>query len=244
MTQFPSNDFQNYNQPSTLPPSSPAIFNAAPSPKPKKSRANLIIIICLSVLSVAMITLAIWSFINYNNEKNTVDAQVNAAVASAKKAQADSDEKKYDELKKLPYLQFTGPDDYGRVTFNYPKTWSQYISDDATNGGVFKAYLNPVSVPSVARDNTQFALRVTIEQKSYDSSVNIYSARVKSGKLSSSVVTADGVTGTRLDGSFTEDIRGIAVIFKIRDKTLTVRTDADTFKNDFEALIKTIKFNQ
>jgi hypothetical protein len=47
----------------------------------------------------------------------------------------------------------------------------------------------------------------------------------------------------RLDGSFSTDIRGSAVIFKIRDKTVTIRTDADTFKPDFENIIKTINFN-
>lgn len=50
--------------------------------------------------------------------------------------------------------------------------------------------------------------------------------------------------GTRLDGSFTEDIRGFAVIFKIRDKTVTIRSDAETFKGDFNALIQTITFNK
>jgi hypothetical protein len=67
---------------------------------------------------------------------------------------------------------------------------------------------------------------------------------VKKGDLKSSAVSADGSNGTRLDGKFTKDIRGAAVLFKIRDKTLTLRSDADTFKTDFDALIKTIKFNQ
>jgi len=57
-------------------------------------------------------------------------------------------------------------------------------------------------------------------------------------------VKADGNNGTRLDGAFTKDIRGYAVIFKIRDKTLTIRTDANTFKSDFNKLINTIKFNE
>jgi hypothetical protein len=66
---------------------------------------------------------------------------------------------------------------------------------------------------------------------------------VKKGDLRSSATSANGNNGTRLDGSFTKDIRGSAVIYKIRDKTLTIRTDADTFKPDFENIIKTINFN-
>jgi len=70
-----------------------------------------------------------------------------------------------------------------------------------------------------------------------------YKDLVKSGKLTTSSVKANSQNGTRLDGSFTKDIRGAAVIYKIRDKTAIIRTDADTFKPDFENLIKTITFN-
>jgi hypothetical protein len=66
---------------------------------------------------------------------------------------------------------------------------------------------------------------------------------VKSGALQSSTIKINGVDSTRLDGNFTKDIRGSAVLFKIRDKTVTIRTDADTFKPDFDALVASIKFN-
>jgi hypothetical protein len=52
----------------------------------------------------------------------------------------------------------------------------------------------------------------------------------------------NGENGVRLDGNFSDEIRGAAVIFKIRDKTAVLRTDADTFKPDFETLIKTVTF--
>ncbi len=71
-----------------------------------------------------------------------------------------------------------------------------------------------------------------------------YETRVKRGDLKTEAFTADGVDGTRLNGEFTNEIRGSAVLFKIRDKTLTIRTDADTFKADFDKLIQTIEFNR
>ena len=49
---------------------------------------------------------------------------------------------------------------------------------------------------------------------------------------------------SRFDGSFSDDIRGSAVIYKIRDKTVTLRTDAETFRPAFDELIKTITFNK
>jgi hypothetical protein len=197
----------------------------------------------LIVLSIILIGLAIWLFMSYTGQKTDVDTKISNAVNLAVKKQVDTDEAKFAKREKEPNREFVGPDDYGRVTFNYPKTWSVYVANDVTNGGTYEAYLNPVAVPSIS-DSQQFALRVIIENTSYSSVIASYSSLVKNGDLNSSSITANGITGTRLDGKFTDDIRGSAVIFKIRDKTLTIRTDADTFTSDFDALVTTIKFNQ
>jgi cytoskeletal protein RodZ len=203
---------------------------------------SLIITISLIVLVVITSSLAVWAFVSYREEKTNVEGKKDLAVATAKKEQADSDEEKFAQREKEPQRQFAGPDDYGRLMFNYPKTWSVYEASSTSERGNYQAYLNPIIVPSVS-DEQQYALRVTIEQKDYDQVVKSYESLVKKGDLRSSAVTTNGHNGTRLDGNFSKDIRGSAVIFKIRDKTVTLRTDADTFKTDFDTLIKTIDFN-
>lgn len=203
----------------------------------------MIATIGLILALVIAISLSAWFYVQFDEKRTDVDGQISEAVAVAKKEQADEDEAKFLEREKEPMRQFVGPDDYGRVSFDYPKTWSASVYKDASNGGSFEAYLHPIVVPPVS-STQQFAIRVLIEEKDYDKVVSGYDALVKKGDLKTSSVKADGVSGTRLDGSFTKDIRGYAVIFKIRDKTLTIRTDANTFKNDFNALIKTIKFNE
>ncbi|HET6747498.1 MAG TPA: hypothetical protein VFH06_05320 [Candidatus Saccharimonadales bacterium] len=204
---------------------------------------SMLAIIGLSVLVLVAGGLAIWAYVNYNEQKTNVDGKVKLAVAQGKKEQQDDDEVKFAEREKEPNRTFVGPDDYGRLTFNYPKTWSVYVASDVARGGSYQAYLNPVVVPPVS-PTQQFSLRVTIEQKDYDQVVKTYENLVKKGDLRTSAVSANGNNGTRLDGNFTKDIRGSAVIYKIRDKTVTVQTDADTFKPDFENIIKTINFNQ
>jgi hypothetical protein len=204
---------------------------------------SLIAIILLSIFCLAAGSAAIWAYLNYSDQKTNVDGKVNLAVANARKDQADIESAKFLEREKEPNRQFVGPDDYGRLTFDYPKTWSVYVAKDVTEGGDYLAYLNPVTVPPVS-EKQQFGLRVTIEQKDYDVVLKTYEARVKKGDLSSTAVNSNGNSGIRFDGSFTKDIRGSAVVFKVRDKTVTLRTDADTFKPDFENIIKTINFNQ
>lgn len=201
-------------------------------------------VIAMAVLFVIAGSLAIWSYVKYSQLNGDVQGKVDTAVAEAKKTQADSDAAKFAESEKEPNRTFAGPDDYGRVTFDYPKTWSAYEATDVSkNGGTYQAYLNPVAVPPVS-NSQQFALRVMIEEKEADSVIASYNTRVKKGDLKSSAITVSGVQGTRLDGLFDNNIRGSAVIFKIRDKTLMVRTDADTFKSDFNKIVQTIKFNQ
>lgn len=204
---------------------------------------SLIAIIGLIVLMLVTGSLAIWAYLNYNEQKNNVDGKIGLAVAEAKKDQSDEDEKKFAEREKEPNREFVGPDDYGRLTFDYPKTWSVYEAKDIARGGTFEAYLNPIVVPPVS-STQQYSLRVLIEEKDYDQIVKSYESLVKKGDLRSSATSANGNNGTRFDGSFSKDIRGSAVIYRIRDKTVTLQTDADTFKPDFENIIKTIKFNQ
>ena len=203
----------------------------------------LIVSIVTITTTLILAGVAVWALINYFDQKDNVDTKVSAAVAEARKEQADADEAKFLEREKDPNRQFVGPEDYGRVSFDYPKTWSVYVAEDASAGGSFEAYLNPVAVPPIAND-TQLALRVTIETGDYDREISSYSRAVNSGDLTSSSITLDGVTGTRLDGNFSDDIRGSAVIFRIRDKVVTLRTDAQTFRADFDKLIQTVTFNK
>jgi hypothetical protein len=184
-----------------------------------------------------------WSFAQYLDYKDNSDTKVDVAVATAVKVQADKDAAAFLEKEKQPNRQFVGPDDYGRLAFDYPKSWSVYEAKSATTGGTYEAYFNPSIVPTVV-SSQQFSLHVTIEDKDYDKVVDSYKSLVSKGDLVASSVKANGEDGQRLDGSFTKDIRGSAVIIKIRDKTVTIRSDAETFKTDFDALIQTITFNK
>ncbi len=197
----------------------------------------------LIILVLGSGSLAIWAYMNYNEAKTDIDGKIALAEAEAKKEQAEEDEAKFAEREKEPRREFIGPDDYGRLSFTYPKTWSVYVAKDAQKGGDYEAFLHPVQVPSLENQATQqVALRLQIVDKDYDVYLKQYERLVSDGKLRSSTVSVNGENGIRFDGDFTKDIRGAAVIFKIRDKTAVLRTDADTFKPDFETLIKTVTF--
>lgn len=211
-----------------------------------KIHGTTIAIILLAITLGGAIVFGVWAYTQYGDYRNNFDSKLELGVSEAVKEQAEADEAKYAELEKEPNSQFVGPEDYGRVTFDYPKTWSVYEATDVSNGdGTYEAYLNPVVVPSTEVEDQKFAIRVTIQEESVDAVLAEYDDLVKEGTMKTSSFSVNGITGTRLDGNFTDAIRGSAVVLKVRDKTLTIRTDADkAFKTDFEALIKTINFNQ
>ena len=131
-----------------------------------------IVIVAVSLIAVTFIGLFIWMLIQYNSVSDDVQGQIDVAVAAAKDEQAQKDEMEFSEREKYPYKTFSGPADYGQLTFEYPKTWSVYVAADASNGGDFSAYFNPVQVNAVS-NNTINALRVTILDKSFEEDVEI-----------------------------------------------------------------------
>lgn len=206
---------------------------------------SIFAIIALVLLVIVFGSFSVWAYSNYISEKQDVDSKVKQATAAAVLQNSQDLQAKFDKAYNEPLRQFAGPSDYGRLAFDYPKTWSAYQATDVSVGGgvTYQAYLNPVLVPPVS-DTQKFALRITIEQKTYDTSVASYAAKIKSGDLKSSVYS-DGIhTGTMIVGNFNKDIYGTAVLIKMRDRTLTLRTDGDVFSAEFAALLKTVTFNE
>lgn len=203
----------------------------------------MIAAIALLVLFLAAGATAIWAYVNYTDQKTNVDGKISLAEAAAKKVQAEEDEKKFAEREKNPRREFVGPTEYGRLSFDYPKTWSAYVSNDGTDRSRYEAYLNPISIPQLDRQDTRVALRIVILNEDYEEVVDQYADLVKDGALRSSNVDINGNSGVRLDGAFDKNIRGSMVILRVRDKTVTLRTDADTFRPDFDEVLKTVNLS-
>ena len=197
--------------------------------------------VLLAILTIAFGGGLIWAYSNYVDQRDNVNSKIELAVADAKKAQSVEDEKNFLERAKSPFTQFQGPEDLGRVSFNYPKTWSVYTAKASSSS--YAAYFHPGVVPTVA-NGTPYALRVIVETTPYEKVLTSYQNQIKKGELKSSPVAAGGQNGVRLDGAFSKTIQGSMVIFKIRDKSLMIASDATSFKSDFDnAVLPSLTFN-
>ncbi len=224
----------------------PASLQPTPGPeKPVKYRSGpnplLIASIVLGLIAAGLAGFGAWAFLNYQDQKNNTDAKIEKAVTVAKTEQSKELEKQFIEREKQPYDTFTGPDDLGHVTFDYPKTWSVYTGKAASDA--YEVYFNPSPVPTVSTSQP-YATRVVIDNDSYESVLKSYESAVKKGTLKSTPITINGFTGVRLDGQFSKEREGSTVVFKVRDKTLLISTDASAFRPDFDSVIlKSLDFN-
>lgn len=204
---------------------------------------SLILNFVLAVILVGVSGFAIWAFMEYQDHKNNVDGKVATAVKDAKAEQQKEDQAAFLEQEKLPTRELTGPAELGAVSVSYPKTWSVYLGNNGENNQ-FEAYLHPGAVPST-QSRTSYALRVSVVNASYESTTQSYNQKVKEGELKASAVKVNETDGLRLDGKFTETTQGSMVLFKVRDKTLKVYTENNTFVADFDKIIlPSLKFNK
>lgn len=230
----------------------PAMIQRASAPVvAKKDIGGLIktiVIIAVSLIAMTFIGLFIWKQIEYIEVRTDVDGQIRDAVTAAEDKKAIEMEKEFSEREKYPYNTFSGPVDYGQLTFEYPKTWSVYVAADAATGGDFDAYFNPIQVDAVGKDTIN-ALRLTIRDKNFDEVVSEYQKvmdKKDSGLMVQSVTFGkdNNITGNRYAGKIPNtSLNGYIVIFKIRDKTAILQTDSVLFQEDFDKLLNTITFN-
>ncbi len=233
-------------------PSTSGTVNGATSPiastTEKKDIGGIIkivVIVVLAIMSVTFIGLFIWKANAYEEVSFDVEGQIAVAVADAKNEQALKDEEEFLEREKYPYRVFSGPADYGQLTFEYPKTWSLYIAKDASSGGDFEAYFNPIEVSAVSKEAV-FSLRASILDKAFDAVAAEYQRYMdkKGSDLKMESVSIAGTAANLYTGTIpnTEHF-GYIVIFRIRDKTVVLQTDSVYFAEDFQRLLGTVEFN-
>ncbi|MDO5451760.1 MAG: hypothetical protein Q4F56_01590 [Candidatus Saccharibacteria bacterium] len=250
-TVQPGMSFVASAQPQVGPNGMPMVQQVQAPATPKKDVSGLIktiVIIALALITLTFIGLFIWMLNERNEAQSDLDGKIAVATAAAKDEQAQKDEAEFLEREKYPYKTFSGPADYGQLTFEYPKTWSVYVADPATAGGDFNAYLNPVQVETVG-ENTVNALRVTILNEGFDEVTQAYQEVMEDEKsdltMVATTIGADNdIVANRYTGTIPDtELSGYIVTFKIRDKTAILQTDSVLFQEDYDKLLGTVTFN-
>jgi hypothetical protein len=212
----------------------------APASEQKKHKNRLIIPLVLVVLLfLGAGGFGVWAYLERQDYKHNVDQKVAVAVEVASQEVSSAKDKQFLEKEKEPFVRYQGPPTFGSVDVTYPKTWSAYISETGKGSTPLNGYLHPKFVPA-ADSGTQFALRIEVVDRSYASEMQKFDALVRSGKAKVAPYRAPNVPdvlGSRVEGEIASRQNGYLVIFPIRDKTLKVWTESESFLNDFNNTI-------
>ncbi len=201
----------------------------------------LIPLILAALVAIGLGVFGGWAYVNYTDQRDNTQSKIDVAVAKGKQEQQTADNKDFLEREKEPARRFIGPEDLGRVEFDYAKTWSVYVD---TSGSSYRAYFHPLIVHA-SDTKKPYALKMMIESRNYDDVVDSFQSRVKQGTLRSDVITANGFNGVKLTGKLSEDLPNITMtIFKVRDKTLTLTSESPEFFADFNnTILAKLTFN-
>ncbi len=192
----------------------------------------------LSVVALlAAIGFGVWAYSGKLDYKNNVDQKIADAVVIAKQAEDTQQQKIYFEQEKLPLRTFKGPEAYGSVIVQYPKTWSAYADITANGNAVVDSYFAPGIVPSLTGATSVFSLRVQIINQSYAESVHTLTASQSDNNLTISPYALPKVPkqiGVRASGSLSNGKTGTTIYLPLRDKTLIIATDGNDYIGDFD----------
>lgn len=193
------------------------------------------LLICL-LLVFGLTGFGIWSYTQFTDQRDNVNAKINAAVKVATDSQRAELDKQFLEREKEPLKTYQGPRALGAVTIEYPKTWAAYVKEDPAGSPNIEGYFHP----SYVRDTdskTADALRVTLVSSSYSDEIQEYEGLVEEGKVKIKATKLAGITGIRIDGELEEGMQGSMVVVPLRDKTLRLWTESPEFRADFDNII-------
>jgi hypothetical protein len=202
----------------------------------------LIPVVLLAVLFIGAASFAFWAYSGRQDYKNNSDAKVAVAVTADTQSVQAADAKQYAEASKSPLRLYSGPDAYGSVKVQYPKTWSAYV--DTTNTTTpLDAYFHDDFVPSTASQET-YNLRVQVNSQPYSTVLQQYSALITEGKVTASAYAlpkVPSVVGTQMSGSINQnnplETTGDLVLLPLRNMTLEIWTESNGYLSDFNTYI-------
>lgn len=194
----------------------------------------LLPLILASLFLLGALGFGFWAFGERQDYKDNVDQKIAVAVVDAKKQEAVVKDKQYAEAAKLPFKTYNGPEQYGSIALQYPKTWSAYVAvSDGRGSTALDGYFNPDVVPDVNNDGNTFALRMEVVSNSYSEVLRSFQNKEDITITPYALPKLPKVVGVRVSGQIEQEKKGSMVILPVRDKTLKIYTEADTYINDF-----------
>lgn len=202
--------------------------------------SGLVISFVLTVLLLCgAIGFGAWAFMSRQDYKDNVDAKISEAVQTARQEESKKKEAEFVEREKQPLETYSGPEAYGSVSLQYPKTWSGYVNESSTSSTKIDGFFAPGVVPSISDKSSSFALRMQVVAQAYDQVVK----SLDTGKEGAPTVEPyalpglPDIVGVKVSGNLTKETTGEMVVLPLRSETLKLWTEGSEFTGDFNNII-------
>lgn len=205
----------------------------------------LIPLVIVSVLLLGSLGFAFWAFIGMQDYKNNAQVKIDKAVEVAEENLSIKKDAEFAEEYKKPNTTYKGPSAYGTLTITYPKTWSNYVSQE-TGSNLLEGFMQPNYVPAHV-DNTNYALRYQVTRSPYDQELKRFESLIRGGKVKASPYKSpkqETARAIKLEGEVEGQKQGTMVMIELRDKTIKIWTEGDQFKADYEKILEQFTFIQ
>lgn len=181
----------------------------------------------------------VWAYMGRQDYKNNSDAKTAVAVEAAKSQEDKIKDAQFAEAAKQPLKTYQGPEAYGSLIVNFPKTWSGYVDATGTGSSLVDGYFAPGVVPSATNQNSVFALRVQVLNQPYAQVLQQFSGQQQDGKLTISAYALPKlpkVVGVKVVGQINSSQNQASVtmiVLPLRSQTLEIWTQGNQYLADF-----------
>lgn len=192
------------------------------------------IVLCLVVIGVGYF--AFWAYGSRQDYKDNVDAKVVTASQAAVTKEDARKDAQFAEAEKQPLKTYNGPEAYGSLVIQYPKTWSSYVDSSGSGQGLVDGYFYPGTVPAINDPNNNFALRIQVVNQTYSSVLQSFNGQQTSGKITATPYTLPklpSIIGTRIEGIVQNNKQGSMVVLPLRSSTIKIWTEDKNYEDDF-----------
>jgi hypothetical protein len=196
---------------------------------------------------VGAIAFGAWAYGSRQDYKANSDAKVNIAVNAAKEREDKAQALIYIEKAKQPLRTYNGPEAYGSLVINFPKTWSGYVDDSGIGQAQVNGFFYPGTVPSITNENSIFALRVQVINTAYSQITANFASQQKArdSKVVPLTITpyalpkVSKAVGVQVSGTLQDKNNklGTMVVLPLRSQTLEIWTEGTQFLPDFNTYI-------
>jgi hypothetical protein len=199
----------------------------------------LISLIFAIILLIGSVVTGAWAFSGMQKYKNNANGLIQTAVQAAQSKDAQAQQVALAQAAKQPYTTYTGTEQYGNITFEYPKTWSAYNAVSGDNSNPINAYFMPGMLNSVSDGTGVFALRVEVLSQAYAPIVQGYAQQTDLTSIAYALPKLPNTVGVEVSGPIDGPQAPplTMVILPDRTNTIEIWTVGNTYLSDFNNVI-------